>query len=133
VWIEKSLSNQFVILCADDEPTALTVRRLLLSTAGYTVLTASSVAGTLNLCSRNHVDLVITTPLLAEGNGVELISEVKQLNPDVPVVLLTGLTEPPHGFQKANLILSRGMMPRDFLAAIAQLLSTVRPVRGIPS
>ena len=48
-----------VILCVDDDPNALFVRRLLLSAAGYEVLTASSITAAQDLVNRNRVHLVI--------------------------------------------------------------------------
>ena len=121
------MSNAPVILCVDDEPTGLTARRLLLSTAGYTALTASAGNAALRLFSFNHVDLVITDHMLPDLTGAELISAMKRLKPDVPIVLLTGMVDPPPGFEHADLLLTKGMMPQEFLAEIADLLSKTRP------
>jgi CheY-like chemotaxis protein len=117
------LSNTLVILCVDDEPTGLTVRRLLLSNAGYTVLTAASAEMALRLFSCNRVDLVITDHLLLDLTGAELASELKRLKPEVPVVLLTGLIEPPPRSEQADLLLTKGMTPPMFLNETAKLLS----------
>jgi CheY-like chemotaxis protein len=117
------LSNTLVILCIDDEPTGLIVRRLLLSTAGYAVLTATSAETALRLFRCNRVDLVITDHLLQDLTGAELISELKLLKPEIPVVLLTGLVDPPPGFEEADLLLTKGMRPSEFLAEIAKFLS----------
>ena len=117
------MSNIRVILCVDDESTGLTVRRLLLSTQGYTVLTASSGACALKQFSLNNVDLVVTEYLLPDLTGVELVSEMKRLKPQVPVILLTGLVEPPSGFEEADLLLTKAMTPPEFLAEIAKLLA----------
>ena len=107
----------------DDEQTGLTARRLLLSIAGYTVLTATSGNAALRLFRCNHVDLVITDHLLPDFPGAELASRMKQLKPEVPVVLLTGLVDPPVGFEHADLLLTKGMTPQEFLAEIAKLVS----------
>ena len=117
------LSNVLVILCVDDEQTGLTARRLLLSIAGYTVLTATSGTSALRLFNCNHVDLVITDHLLPDFTGAELAFHMKQRKPEIPVVLLTGLVEPPSGSQSADLLLTKGMMPQEFLAEVAKLLS----------
>jgi len=117
------LPNNHVILCVDDEPTGLTARRLLLSIAGYAVLPANSAEIALRLFCCNHVDLVITEYLLPDLTGAELVSEMKRLKPKVPVVLLTGLIDPPPGFEQADLLLTKGMTPPEFLDKIARLLS----------
>ena len=117
------LLNAHVILCVDDEPTGLTVRRILLSIAGHTVLTATSGNAALRLFSCNQVDLVITDHLLPDVTGADLVSEMKRLKPQVPVVLLTGLMDLPPGYEHADLFLTKGMTPPEFLADIAKLLS----------
>ncbi len=117
------LSNIRVILCVDDELTGLTARRLLLSIAGYTVLTATSGNAALKLFGCNHVDLVITDHLLPDLSGAELVSEMKRLKPAVPIVLLTGLVDLPPGYEQTDMVLTKGMMPPEFLDEIAKLLS----------
>lgn len=117
------LPNAFVILCVDDEPVGLLARRLLLSISGYTVLTAESGDVALRLFNCNHVDLVLTDHFLPDLTGAQLASEMKRCKPQVPIVLLTGLVEPPSEFKCADLHLVKGMTPPEFLAAIAKLLS----------
>ena len=124
------MSNTLVILCVDDDPTGLTARRLLLSVAGYTVLPATSSEIALRLFGCNRVDLVITDHLLPDLTGSELTAELKRLKPEVPVVLLTGLIDPPPGHEQADLLLTKGMTPPEFLAEIAQLLSKSRPIEA---
>ena len=116
-----------VILCVDDDHIALTVRRLLLSLAGYTVLTAASVEAALGLFRCNHVDLVITDHSLPDGTGAELTFQIKRLRPKVQVVLLTGWTDLPPGYDHADLALTKGLTAENFLAEIASLLSTPHP------
>ena len=116
-----------VILCVDDDHIALTVRRLLLSLAGYTVLTATSVEAGLGLFKCNHVDMVITDHLLPDGTGAELTFQIKRLRPEVQVVLLTGWTDLPPGYDHADLALTKGLTAENFLAEIATLLSTKHP------
>lgn len=48
-----------VILCVDGEPVALQVRALILSIAGYRVLTATTGEDALRVFRLNPVDLVI--------------------------------------------------------------------------
>ena len=117
------LSNTRVILCVDDELTGLTARRLLLSIAGYTVLGATSGNAALELFTSDHVDLVITDHLLPDLSGAELATEMKRLKPAVPILLLTGLVDLPPGYEQADLVLTKGMTPPQFLDEIARLLA----------
>lgn len=115
--------SKCLILCVDDDATGLTVRRLLLSIAGYKVLTATSAKTALQLLGCNDVDLVITDHFPPDVTGAEIVSEVKRLKPRVPVLLLTGLSEPPSGSEQADVLLCKGIMAEEFLSEIARLLS----------
>jgi CheY-like chemotaxis protein len=112
-----------VILCVDDEPTALLVRRLLLSIAGYDVLTAANRDAALSTLRRNHVDLIITGHFLPDSAWVQVAAEMKRLKPEVPIVLLSGALELPSGSENADLVLPKGLDPSQFLAAIANLIA----------
>jgi len=121
------LCSPTVILCIDDEPTILSLRQLLLSTAGYKVLTATNGESALRIFTLNHVDLVITDQLLPGRTGGQIASEMKRLKPEVPVILYTGLQEPPPGAEHVDVILIKGMNPPEFLAAIATLVAKSHP------
>jgi len=125
------LSNVLVILCVDEEPVGLLARRLLLSIAGYTVLTAESGETALRLFNCNHVDLVLTDHLLPDLTGAQLASEMKRRKPEVPIVLLTGLAAPPSEFEYADLLITKGTTPPEFLAAIAKLLGKEQPLERL--
>ena len=74
----------------------------------------------------NPVDLVVTDQLLPDLSGVEMIAEMKRIKPDVPVLLLTGLVDAPPGFEQADMLLSKGITPPEFLLAITRLISGSR-------
>lgn len=120
------MSSPLVILCIDDEPTILALRQVLLSTAGYQVLTATEGESALRIFTENHVDLVITDQLLPGRTGGQIASEMKRLRPDVPIILYTGLQDLPPGSEHADVILVKGINPPEFLAAIAKLVMKPR-------
>jgi len=111
-----------VILCIDDDQDQLKLRALVLSGAGYTVLTATNAAAGLHLFMHNHVDLVVSDHLLPDAPGSDLIGEMKRLKPEVPFALLSGLPEAPQGAEQADLFLTKGMAVAEFLTGIAKLL-----------
>ena len=117
------MANVRVILCMDYDPTGVTVRRILLSRDGYTLLATNSVYMALNLVSANQVDLVIADDMLRDGTGAELISEVKRLKPQVQVLLFIETAKLPHASKQADLCITKCMMPAEFLATIEMLLS----------
>ena len=112
-----------LVLCVDDEKPALFLRSAVLASAGYKVLTASSSGEALQIFRENSVDLVITDHLLVGATGTALARQIKELRPQVPVVILSGVVDPPEGMSAANLFLSKNAGPTEMLAQVARLLN----------
>jgi len=109
-------------LCIDDADVALRVRKLLLTGAGYSVITAASGEEGLELFKRNPVDLVIADHFLSDKTGVETACEMKQLKSEVPILIVSAATEQPVGIEFADGFLSKGEGPDVLLDTIATLL-----------
>ena len=77
------------ILVIDDEPDILSTLEMTLS-QDYFVATANGGEAGLALFRQQPFDLVITDMRMPGMDGVEVIRQVKALNPDVEVVMLTG-------------------------------------------
>jgi CheY-like chemotaxis protein len=116
------LSNPHVILCVDDEVAALALRRLVLSTAGYEVLTAADGVAALELFRCIHVDLVITDHRLPGLTGTQLAAEMKRLKPAIRIVLFSGLVEAPLGSEHVDLVITKGMPAVEFLREVGKLI-----------
>ncbi len=111
-----------VILCVDDEKPALFLRSAVLSGAGYKVLTASDSSEAIKLFADNHVDLVITDHLLVGATGTQLAKKIKEMQPQVPVVILSGVIDEPEDMDASNFFLSKNAGPTEMLSHIARLL-----------
>jgi DNA-binding NtrC family response regulator len=105
--MEPNLRLPAVILLIDDQATPLSCRTLLLQSEGYSVLTASSAEEGLKVFRENHVDLVMSDHLLGSATGTEVAAEMKQIKPDVPVIIYSGVIEIPEGAECADLFLSK--------------------------
>jgi CheY-like chemotaxis protein len=114
--------NARVVLCVDDEVFALKLRGLVLSSAGYQVVTAPDGAAAMELFGRVQVDLVITDHSLPGLTGAQLASEIKRLKPAIPVVLFSGLPEAPPGSEHADLYITKGMPAAEFLRRVGELI-----------
>ncbi|CDG84320.1 HD domain-containing phosphohydrolase [Janthinobacterium agaricidamnosum] len=92
-----SLSNQQLaqatVLCVDDEPNILSSLRRLFRARGYRVLTADSGAAGLAVLDSETVDLVISDMRMPEMDGARFLAEVRQRQPDVMRLLLTGYSD----------------------------------------
>jgi len=125
------LSNTPVILCVDDEAAALALRCLVLSSAGYKVLTASDGAAALELFRCIQVDLVVTDYCLPGLTGAQVAAEMKRLKPAIPVVLFSGLVEAPLGSEHADLVITKGRPVVEFLSEVGKLISQLKSSKVI--
>lgn len=80
------------ILLVDDEESMLTLLKEVVQLLGYDPITAADGALALRCFDESRVDLVITDINMPGISGLELLRQVKKQNPDVPVVLITGLS-----------------------------------------
>ncbi len=121
------VSKHPLVLCVDDAEIALRVRKLLLANAGYQVLTASSGEEGLELFKDNPVELVIADHFLSHKSGSEIAAEMKELKPEVPILIVSAAAEPPRGLEFSDGFLSKGEGPDALLEAIAGLLGGAGP------
>ena len=78
------------ILVVEDAPH---VRRFLiegLEREGHTVIGADDLAKARELVGENHFDMIIIDRMLPDGDGVDLIRELRRANNRVPAIGLTG-------------------------------------------
>lgn len=111
-----------VILCVDDEPNSLILRKLVLEKAGYRVLPASSAAQAFEVFSREKVDLVLSDQLMPGGTGTELAKKIKNVSPDLPVIVISGVNEVPPDADSADMFMSKVEGPQAMCEKISSLL-----------
>ena len=75
------------ILCIDDEPSILTLHKLLFETLGYHVVTASAGADGIRALESGHVDLVLLDYRMPDMTGAEVAEIIRRVEPDIPIVL----------------------------------------------
>ncbi len=118
-----------LILCIDDGDIALRVRKLLLTHAGYRVLTARSAEDGLDLFKSNAIDLVIADHFLSGKTGTEFAKEMKMLKPAIPILIYSAayiyssVYERPIGLEFADEFLAKCEPPQLLLDTIARLLA----------
>mgnify|MGYP006184965075 CR=1 FL=1 len=80
-----------VVLCVDDDPQSLDIRKQLLEVAGYQVLIATDAAEGLAIFQELPVDAVILDYQMPGMNGGQLAAAMKQIRPGVPVMIVSSL------------------------------------------
>jgi len=101
-----------VILCVDDNEQSLSIRKFMLETRGYRVLTAASGREALEMFQQaGSVDLVIADLLMPEMDGAEVIRVLKDLAPEVPMILISGKVKMYEKGTRADVFLPKGTYP----------------------
>ena len=77
------------ILVVDDEPVQVDALARTLRKSGYDVHTANRGADALQIVESRQIDLVLSDLRMPDVTGMELLEQVKRIQPDVDVVLLT--------------------------------------------
>jgi CheY-like chemotaxis protein len=113
------------ILCIDDEPDVLMVRRMVLQKEGYRVLIAGGGAEGLELFSCQRVDAVILDYVMAEMPGGVVAAQMRQIKSDVPIILHSGSVNiPKEQLSLFTRFVSKGESPMKLLSVIKELLGS---------
>lgn len=113
-----------MILCIDDEPTGLLIRKMLLESCGYRVLTATGGREGLDLFAANPVRAVVLDYAMPGMDGGEVAAELKRRDPGVKILLLSAYVDLPEDALKwVDKRAVKGVAPGAFLADLRQLLS----------
>ena len=112
-----------LILCIDDAEVALRVKKLLLASVGYDVLTANSAEEGFALFKQNPVALVVADHFLRGKSGTEIAKEMKQLKPEIPILIVSAAAEKPAGLEFTDGFLEKCQPPEVLLDTISQLLA----------
>ena len=82
------------ILVVDDEPTVVEFAQRVLETAGYGIMTATSGDAAIEICAKHGMpDLLLTDMKMPRMDGDELASTLRQTEPDLKVLYLTGFAD----------------------------------------
>ena len=111
------------VLCVDDERIGLRVRKIMLESRGYVVLTANDGAEGLKVFEQNEVDVVILDYYMPGLNGGDVASEMRRRRPGVPIVFLSAyFSLPPEALELADAFITKGDPPDVLIEKIRHLL-----------
>lgn len=77
------------ILWADDEIDLLNVYVIFLEEKGYEVVTATNGKDAIDLCRQESFDIIFLDENMPGLSGLETLSQLKEIVPDVPMVMIT--------------------------------------------
>jgi response regulator RpfG family c-di-GMP phosphodiesterase len=87
------MRHEHTVLFVDDEVNILKALQRLLRTEDMNVLCASRAAEALDLLEKHPTQVVVTDQRMPEMSGVDFLAHVRERQPDIVRMMLTGYTE----------------------------------------
>lgn len=78
------------ILVADDEDSIRSLVEHFLSAAGHTVVVVGNAREACEKMRQHRFDLAITDVLMPDGDGIDLITELKKVQPGARILAMSG-------------------------------------------
>lgn len=114
------------ILVVDDHPSICDVLGGYLAVDGHTVATASSGRDGLDRFCNEHFDVVFTDRAMPDISGHELAAAIKRINPNEPIIMLTGLADivnvDDESLDDVDLVISKPAALADLRGAIQKVI-----------
>jgi nitrogen-specific signal transduction histidine kinase len=122
--LSADLSGTQTILFVDDEDALLTLGRMILSSFGYTVLTANSGVKALEFfaSAKKKIDLVITDMVMPNMSGRELTEQILRASPQTRVLWSSGYVRSTNPEEQER-YLQKPFTSQDLLRKVKQVLS----------
>jgi CheY-like chemotaxis protein len=115
---------QDTVLLVDDNPVQVATRQLVLSQAGIPVQVATSASSALALLRTPalgfQIKTVVTDHIMPEASGADFVRMLRQVNPDVPVIVITGLAEAEDEYAGMNVTFRQKPCPPTELIALVK-------------
>jgi CheY-like chemotaxis protein len=107
------------ILCIDDEPNVLVVRKMLLESVGYRVLLAESGPQGLEILQRENVHTVIVDYKMPDMTGSEVAEHIRRFRSGMPIIMLSAYIDlSPDQLKDVDAYVTKGESPDVLLRTI---------------
>jgi CheY-like chemotaxis protein len=114
--------RQKTILCVDDNQSSLNICKIILADFGYKVIAAGSGREGLEVFASNAIDAVILDYQMPEMNGEMVAAEMKRTKPQIPILMLSGVSVPESAREAVDEFVAKGDPVEFLLLAIQQVL-----------
>ncbi len=81
------------ILVIDDDPAVCNFITTLMNKYGYSVIAYENSKEALDKLHEKKIDVVLTDIVMPVVSGTEILGKIRDTNPEVPVILMTGYTD----------------------------------------
>src|SRR6185503_10909636 len=94
-----SPSAELKVLIVDDDQTIRSTLAEVVSTWGYRVFEAASLAETLTLVDRERPDALLLDVKLPDGSGISILEQLKTRLPELVIIVITGYVKHNDAFE----------------------------------
>jgi len=91
------------VMVVDDDPSTVELLQEFLVAKGYQVITAGDGAEALQKVKEERPHLILLDILMPKMDGLEVLRQVKAIDPTVSVIMVTGVNEEAIGRQAMDL------------------------------
>jgi len=127
------MESNYTILIVDDEPNLRMTLSLILQREGYVVTTAGDADEAHEQLKAKPFDLAFLDIKMSKKSGLVLLTEIKQIYPDMPVLLLTAFASLDSAIEAVRRgaadYLLKPIDPAQILSRVKQVLSQYQPIR----
>ena len=110
------------LLCIDDEPVVLTVRKMLLESVGHRVLLAESGPQGLKILQSENIQTVIVDYKMPEMIGSEVAARIRAIRPELPIIMLSAYVDlTPEQLKNVDAYVTKGESPDVLLGTIERV------------
>jgi PAS domain S-box-containing protein len=125
-------SPKLTVMVVDDDPLVLTNMAAMLEDLGHTVFEAASAHDALAILRREKaIQLVLTDQAMPQMTGLQLIDEIKNGWPDLPVILATGFADLPPDTDPLQITLAKPFLQYDLAQAVVAALEDPKKRRVV--
>ncbi|MBV8589426.1 MAG: response regulator [Acetobacteraceae bacterium] len=129
VALSPSPDRQLSVLLVDDDDGVRSVTAAMLGAIGHKTIEATSGRKALSMLEEGaDVDAAIIDYAMPEMNGVELGERLRRLQPDLPILFITGFTDSVglHGANAAGTVLQKPFKAAELAARLARITENAR-------
>jgi len=113
-----------LILCIEDEPIHLLLRKKVLERDGYDVIGVTTGDDAVKTLREAPVCAIVADHMLQGTTGTELAKEMKKVKPDVPIILFSGTL--PQVLNSVDVYVNKGEPTAIFLGIVRDVVQRYR-------
>ena len=112
------------VLLVDDNPIQLSARQTVLKHAGLEVQVATNADTALallrTLSQAENIGVIVTDHIMPQATGSEFVRLLREVNPVVPVIVISGMPEAEQEYEGMNVVFRQKPCPPPELIDLVQ-------------